>query len=115
MSVDKAKAHFLGTPGYKRLNCGQAIMCAFQKKIPVPQETVDQCRRFGGGNAPEGNCGSFHAAKVMLENSHPQRVKECADVFMSQAGSLKCAEIRKIKKLSCLGCVEKIAEFLERI
>ena len=31
----------------------------------------------------------------------------------SVAGSLKCREIKALKKLPCIGCVEKAAEVVE--
>ena len=34
--------------------------------------------------------------------------------FIEQAGAVKCYEIRTCKKLSCLGCVEKGAAFLQQ-
>lgn len=71
MSIEKAKAHFLGRQGHKKLNCGQSIIYAFKEKFPIPENTIDRFKAFGRGKAPEGYCGSYYAAKVILENSHP--------------------------------------------
>lgn len=115
MSKEKARAHFLGQPGHKKLNCGQTIVHAFQDKFSLSDEMVAQFARYGGGNAPEGHCGAFYAAKVILESRHPEKLKDCQKTFIDQAHSTKCQEIRSSRKLSCLGCVEKAAESLENM
>jgi hypothetical protein len=51
------------------------------------------------------------AKKHFLGKEGHERL-DCAQAILNLAGSLKCDEIRKLKKLSCLGCVEKAAEFL---
>jgi hypothetical protein len=40
--------------------------------------------------------------------------EEFENFFKEKAGSLKCAEIRGLKKLSCLGCIEAAAGFVAR-
>jgi hypothetical protein len=67
----------------------------------------------GKGMAPEGYCGAFYSAKCILEKYAPHRVKESVDQFLACAGSLKCAEIKALKKLFCVGCVEKAVELVE--
>ena len=44
------------------LNCAQSILRAFQEECDIPEETVREARRFGGGRALEGRCGALHAA-----------------------------------------------------
>ena len=115
MTKDKAKAHFLGQPGHEKLNCGQTIINAFKEKFFLPEEEIFRFHGYGGGNAPGGHCGSFYAAKVILEKSYPDKLKECEEEFLSHAGSTKCKEIRALRKLTCLGCVEKAAQCLEEV
>lgn len=108
MPVNKAKKHFLGIDNHKRLNCADAIRQAFTE---LDQETKEVLCK-GGGRSPDGECGALCAAKSILKKHHPQQVKELDKFFLELAGSKNCDEIRSLKKLSCLGCVEKSAEYL---
>jgi hypothetical protein len=115
MSKVKAKAHFLGQHGHKKLNCGQTIVNAFKDKFSLSDEMIVQFEGYGGGKAPEGHCGAFYAAKVILGNRHPDKLKECESSLLTATGSTKCKDIRSSRKLSCIGCVEKISESLENL
>jgi len=115
VSVEKAKAHYLGKQGYKKLNCAQTIVNAFKDKFGLSEDLVEQFSANGGGRTPDGQCGSLYAAKVMLEKTHPAKIKDCENVLLIHGGSTKCREIRALKKLPCVGCVEKIAECIEKI
>jgi len=106
MSKEKAKAHYLGHPGHEKLNCSQTIIKAFKDKFSLTDAMVIQFGKFGGGNAPEGHCGAFYAAKAILENRHPEKLKSCASLLFASAGSTKCKEIRSLRKLTCIGCIE---------
>jgi len=114
MSIEKAKKHFLGKEGHARLNCVQSILTAFKDKVSFDEKTMAKLASYGGGNAPEGLCGAYYAAKCLLEKNLPNKLQELETFFRNAAGSLKCKEIRQMKKLSCLGCVEKAAEFVDR-
>ncbi|MFC1511000.1 C-GCAxxG-C-C family (seleno)protein [Candidatus Margulisiibacteriota bacterium] len=110
MAKNKAGKHFLGQDGHKRLNCAEAIIEAFKGKLSTDEQAL-LCK--GGGRSPEGLCGAYCSAKHLLQKNCPDKVKEFTKSFIEQAGSLNCQEIRSGKKLSCLGCVEKAAEFVE--
>ena len=114
MSVEKAKAYYSGLNGCRKLNCAQSIVHAFQEKFSVSADSVETFSIYGGGRAPEGECGALYAVKTLLKN-HPERIKACEDILVSHAGSTKCREIRSGRGLSCAGCVEKIAECLDNI
>jgi len=108
MSTDKAKKHFLGQDGHERLNCAEAILAAFGEMDEADKEKL--CR--AGGRSPDGECGAICAAKSILAKTNLDLVKEMEDEFINLAGSTKCREIRKLRKLSCVGAVEKSAELL---
>lgn len=115
MTVEKAKAHFLAKPGHEKLNCGQSILNAFKERFPHDQGAIALFEKYGGGRAPGGECGALYAARTILEKHHPEKLKECEKYFSAVAGSSTCREIKSLRRLSCLGCVEKIAEFIEEI
>jgi hypothetical protein len=115
MSIAKAKAYYAGKNGIKKLNCAQAVIAAFGDKFNIDGNTVDLFASFGAGRAPAGECGALYAAKFMLKEDHPERTEECKNIFVSKAGSTRCKEIRKLRKLPCIGCVETIAKFIEDV
>lgn len=115
MSVEKAKAHYIGKAGCRKLNCAQTIVHVFQDKFALPEEMQEQLAMSGGGRAPGGLCGSLYAAQLILERSCPDSFKTCEEAFLVHAGATRCQDIRRLKKLSCVGCVEKAAQCLELI
>ncbi|MFC1467215.1 hypothetical protein ACFLQY_00780 [Verrucomicrobiota bacterium] len=98
--IERAKKYFHGAEGY---NCAQAVLAAFD----APMEQVLAAKAFGGGRAPEGLCGAFHAAKELVgEEAFAGMTSEMAEA----AGGLSCREIRPLGKLSCRDCVVLAAE-----
>lgn len=112
MSVDKAKDYFLGKSGNGRLNCAQAVLAAFKDKFDLSDEFISSFKDFGAGKAPHGFCGAFYAAKTILENSSAGLLRSCESAYNEKAGSVKCKEIRSLKKISCLDCIELACLFL---
>ena len=115
MSVAKAKAYYTDRSGSMKLNCAQAVIAAFREKFGLDENAVHLFASFGSGRAPGGECGALCAAKFLLSGAHQDKIEECGNTFMSKAGSVKCKEIRQLKKLPCVGCVETIAGFLDKI
>jgi hypothetical protein len=115
MPKEKAKNHYLGREGHKRLNCAQAVLAAFRERFGIDEATIERYVSHGGGGAPGGVCGAYAAARHILEKGHPDKLKDLEAFFYGTAGSLKCSEIRKGRKLSCLGCVERTADYLAKL
>ncbi len=105
MPIKKARNHYLGKEDCPRLNCAQSVLAGFG----VTEDVIAEFALYGGGKAPEGWCGAAYAAAHILKNK--QAVQ---DYFLEQAGAITCNEIRKLRKLSCIGCVEKAAEFTHK-
>ncbi len=114
MSLKKARENYLDRSGPRKLNCAESVAQAFRHAVPLSEEELRSFRGCGGGKAPEGYCGAFYAARYILERHFPHRAQESMAQLHSEAGSLKCREIRTLKKLPCVGCVEKAAEAVER-
>jgi hypothetical protein len=113
MSKKKANELYFGLNGKKKHNCAQAVIAGFKDEFSLKDELVAKFAAYGGGKAPEGCCGALYAVRQMLKNEAPGEIEKRNTEFIKAAGSDKCGEIRSMKKLSCLGCVEKAAEFLE--
>lgn len=113
MSVEKAKKNYLDRTGPRKMNCCESVAHAFKDSIPLPDEELKNFAWFGGGRAPEGYCGAVYAAKRLLEVSGSQNSAKLVEIFTAIAGSVKCREIKALKKLSCSSCVEKAAEIVE--
>ncbi|MFA6418201.1 MAG: C-GCAxxG-C-C family protein [Candidatus Margulisiibacteriota bacterium] len=112
MPINKAKNHYLGK-GTPRLNCAQSVIKAFQEHFGHDDKAVAEFLACGSGNAPGGVCGAYYAARHLLEKKSPDKISEFDSWFKEKACSLSCKEIRQGRKLSCLGCVEKAAEFVK--
>jgi hypothetical protein len=112
MSKRKSTDHYLGINESKKMNCAQAVIAGFKDKFSLKDELVATFASHGGGKAPEGYCGALYAARHILKES-PGEIGKCTEAFIKAAGSTKCREIKSLKKLSCMGCVEMVAELLE--
>ena len=112
MPIKKAKDHYLGRNNLRRLNCAQSVLAAFKGHYGISDQEIEAAVSHGSGNAPGGVCGAYSAARQVLEKNQPDKLADFDQYFHALAGSLSCRQIRKDKKLSCLGCVEKAAEYL---
>ena len=112
MSIEKAKAHYTGK-ALPRLNCAEAVAHAFKEKFKLTDDDLARFGFWGGGKAPEGECGSLHAARVLQAKLSKEGAPEQA--FLSLAGSTKCRDIRKSGKISCVKCVELMADYVDKL
>ena len=115
MSAIKAKNNYTGQGGCQRMNCAQAVISAFKEDFNIGEDMVDTFGSYGGGRAPEGLCGAYYAVKSILSKQDPSKLEELEKHFLEHAGALECSNIKGLKKLSCVGCVEKSSEFLEKL
>jgi len=98
---EKSASHYFH--GKEKYNCAQAISKAFQSEFNISDETIKSYKNKGGGKAEGGICGSLFAAKKILND--PEAISRLERLFIEQAGSLYCKEIRKLKKVDCRGTV----------
>ena len=111
MPSQKAKENFTK----KRLNCAQAVAHALHEHYGINEDALIKHAAHGSGNAPEGWCGAPYAAKKILEKlGAGDKTAELEKMFIENAGSLKCAEIRKNRKFSCIKCIEAAADFVAK-
>ncbi len=113
MRKARAKKYFLGEGNSRRLNCAQAVIEAYRDLFGVPEGETAQFAQCGGGRAPEGKCGAYYAAQYLVARKDAKELVGLEQLFKTAAGSLRCRDIRRQGKLSCVGCVEVASEFLE--
>ncbi len=111
--IEAARNNFLGKSGV-RYNCAQAVIKAYADLSGLPGGSVEAHAGSGGGNAPQGYCGALHAALCVIAVKDGGKAQKCKDFFLRHSGALTCREIKSGGKVSCLSCVEKAAEFLNR-
>ncbi|MBN2703138.1 MAG: C_GCAxxG_C_C family protein [Pontiellaceae bacterium] len=104
----RALDHFRGP---ERYNCAQSVYCSLEKHQEVPAEKVNELAAAGSGRAPDGLCGALYAAKLVLSED---RKAELRGWFEENGGSVRCREIRKVRKMSCRDCVAAAADFVDR-
>ena len=115
MSVIQAKNNYTGLGGCQRMNCAQSVMSAFKKEFDIGDDLIAGFGNYGGGRAPGGLCGAYYAVRFILSRKDPEKLEELEKHFLQYAGALECSSIKGLKKLSCVGCVEKSSEFLEKL
>ena len=116
MSTIQAKNNYTGQDGCKRMNCAQSVLSAFKEDFNIEEDMLEAFKSYGGGKAPNGLCGALYAVKCIVNKQQGQdeeKEAELEEYFLKHAGALECSNIRGLKKLSCVGCVEKSSEFLE--
>ena len=107
--MKKASDYFHKEDSY---NCAQAILKKFQSENSISQEMIDSFSAYGGGRAENGLCGALYAAKTLLND--PKKKEPLNKEFLKKAGSVKCSEILKLKKLSCADCVDLAAQIVDK-
>jgi hypothetical protein len=112
-SLEERILEKFGVRNSRRLNCAQFVAEILREQFPLDEQTVASFSSCGGGRAPEECCGAFYAAKLILERYSPQRTGEVMEQFRSFGGSLKCREIKALKKKSCRECIEKAVEIIK--
>lgn len=108
--------YYIGKDGLRRRNCAQAILSAHQEALKLSDETINEFRQYGSGQAPENTCGAIYAAEYLLKlTDHEDRTEDLQVLFFTEAGSTKCQTIRQNKQLSCLGCVQNADCFVSEV
>ena len=98
----------------KRGNCAMSVAYgnarATGKSEAEAVASAEMFRNFGGGKAPNGQCGALYAAKMM----QPDHAEAIEDFFKRGAqGFTRCKEIRPNKVIPCNRCVELAGEALD--
>lgn len=93
----------------ERMNCAEAVLCAYQTISGDTAIALSEMKRLGGGRVPGGLCGALHAACAIA----PDKAERLKARFAEIAGSIVCKEIRRAKQHPCEFCVSEAAQLLE--
>ena len=105
MDQPDALAYFHQQQGY---TCAQAVWKAYAAQAGLDEACLESLSRFGGGRAPDGECGALFAAKSLFQDRAAQRAIE--NIFVRAAGDATCRAIRKGKTFTCGQCVQTAAD-----
>jgi len=95
-------------------NCTQSIMKSFQEENKFNDELIMDNSRMGGGRAPEGQCGAYYAARLVLKDNTDHQT-QLDTAFLKEMKSVYCRDIRPNKIVPCQQIVKLTAEFIENI
>ena len=108
MSADPvSQAEELFLQGY---NCAQAVLFAYQEKTGRSIADIIEFKVFGGGRAPENECGALYAAC----QAEPASAAVLRESFARKAGTTVCRELKSVLHYPCADCVALAAELLEK-
>lgn len=96
----------LFTASPKLHNCAQAVAAGAGR-----DDLVAELANYGGGKAPEGMCGALYAAMLLVPEACRDNVRK---KFADFAGSDICVTLKMRNRTSCIRCVEKAAELVEK-
>ena len=102
--MSKAVDLFTATP--KLHNCAQAVAEGGGRN-----DLVAELANFGGGKAPDGMCGALYAATLLVPEACRENVRK---KFVEFAGAEACVTLKMRNRTSCIRCVEKAAELVEK-
>lgn len=94
----------------ENLNCAQAVFSAFQVATGQQLPSVADLKPFGGGRAPENECGALYAACLAA----PASAATLRAEFAKTAGSVRCRELKQNLRYPCTDCVGLAAELLQQ-
>jgi len=107
MEKPDALEHFRGKARY---NCAQAVLKAYASPLGLGEGCIERFSQFGGGRAPEGQCGALFAAKALVHE--PAAKQKIEAEFLLAAGSKTCREIRKRRGFTCEQCVQTASDLV---
>lgn len=90
------------------LNCAQTILAAYQSATGETIATIPSFKPFGGGRAPDNECGALYAACQCL----PEHAPEIRAAFLAELGSHRCKVLKRELRVACETCVGMAADLV---
>ena len=92
------------------LNCAQAVLDAYQIVTGKHVAAIADFKKFGGGRAPENECGALYAAC----QAAPESAVAIRAAFAKTAGATSCRELKQQLRVPCKECVALAAGLLNQ-
>ncbi|MBK9990151.1 MAG: redox-active protein [Verrucomicrobia bacterium] len=92
------------------LNCAQAVLDAYQTVTGKHVATITDFKPFGGGRAPENECGALYAAC----QAAPDSATAIRTAFAQTAGATSCRMLKRELHFPCAECVALAAGLLQQ-
>lgn len=102
--MSKAVELFTAVP--RQHNCAQAVAAGFDR-----EDLTAGLASCGSGHAPEGMCGALYAALQIVPEACRARARQD---FIDFAGADTCFTLKMRNRVSCIRCVEKASELVQR-
>lgn len=90
------------------LNCAQSVLDAYQAVTGKYVARVADFKQFGGGRAPEDECGALYAAC----QAAPESAAVIRNAFAETAGATSCRVLKHELRFPCKECVSLAAGLL---
>lgn len=95
----------------ENFNCAQAVVVAWQAETGRQVAALADLKPFGGGRAPNGECGAIYAACLAA----PESARTLRQDFVARLGDTRCSVLKRDLAVPCSDCVGTAAELLEAI
>lgn len=92
------------------LNCAQAVLDAYQAVTGKHVAHIADFKQFGGGRAPENECGALYAACQTASES----ASAIRSAFANTAGATTCRVLKRELRFPCEECVALAAGLLQQ-
>lgn len=92
------------------LNCAQAVLDSYQTVTGRHVAAITDYKQFGGGRAPNNECGALYAAC----QSAPESAAAIRTAFAQTAGATSCRALKRELHFPCEKCVSLAAELLHQ-
>lgn len=93
------------------LNCAQAVVEAFELSTGRSVGLLAEFKPYGGGRAPDNECGALYAACQCL----PTHAASLREEFAEALGAGQCRRLKRELRVPCDTCVETAAVLLARL
>lgn len=92
------------------LNCAQSVLDAYQVVTGKQVAPIADFKKFGGGRAPENECGALYAACQAI----PESAAEIRAKFAEIAGASSCRVLKRELNFPCKECVTLATGLLQQ-
>lgn len=93
----------------ENLNCAQTVLDAYQTLSNRSVAALADYKPYGGGRAPDNECGALWAACQCA----PQDAAFIRGEFKNRVGATSCRELKRQLRVPCAECVATATDILQ--